>query len=172
MVDGNLIDLSSLIRLLDRVKPDEIYNLAAQSFVRMSWDQPLLTAQVTAIGTANMLEAVRIASPATRFFQAGSSEMFGQVVERPQTELTPFRPRSPYAVSKVFADQMTIQYREAYGIFATNGILFNHESPRRGATFVTRKVTRGVAVSVKERRLTSHDSWPGSSVRNQPSDGR
>lgn len=145
MVDGNLIDLSSLIRLMDRVKPDEIYNLAAQSFVRMSWDQPLLTAQVTAIGTANMLEAVRIASPATRFFQAGSSEMFGRAGSKPQNEDTPLNPRSPYASAKVFAHNLTVNYRESFGLHACNGIMFNHDSPLRGIEFVMRKITDGAA---------------------------
>lgn len=145
MVDGNLIDLSSLIRLLDKVKPDEIYNLAAQSFVRMSWDQPLLTAQVTAIGTANMLEAVRIASPGTRFFQAGSSEMFGRAGLAAQNEDTPFNPRSPYASAKVFAHNLTVNYRDSFGLHACNGIMFNHDSPLRGIEFVLRKITDGAA---------------------------
>lgn len=145
MVDGNLIDLSSLIRLLGKVQPEEIYNLAAQSFVRMSWDQPLLTAQVTAIGTANMLEAVRIASPSTRFFQAGSSEMFGRAGAKPQNEDTPLNPRSPYASAKVFAHNLTVNYRESFGLHACNGIMFNHDSPLRGVEFVMRKITDGAA---------------------------
>lgn len=145
MVDGNLIDLSSLIRLMDKVRPEEIYNLAAQSFVRMSWDQPLLTAQVTAIGTANMLEAVRIALPGTRFFQAGSSEMFGRAGSGPQNEDTPLSPRSPYASAKVFAHNLTVNYRESFGMHACNGIMFNHDSPLRGVEFVLRKITDGAA---------------------------
>ena len=142
---SDLTDASSLITTLNRVRPDEVYNLGAQSHVKVSFDMPEFTADSTAMGTLRLLEAVRHVDHEVRFYQAGSSEMFGQVMERPQSETTPFRPRSPYAVSKVFAHQMTIQYREAYGLFAANGILFNHESPRRGATFVTRKVTRGVA---------------------------
>jgi GDPmannose 4,6-dehydratase len=145
MVDGNLIDLSSLIRLLQQVQPDEIYNLAAQSFVRMSWDQPLLTTQVTAIGTANMLEAVRIAAPRARFFQAGSSEMFGPARTPVQNESTPFDPRSPYASAKVFAHCLVANYREAFGLHACNGIMFNHDSPLRGTSFVLRKITDGAA---------------------------
>jgi len=142
---SDLTDASSLITTLNRVRPDEVYNLGAQSHVKVSFDMPEFTADSTAMGTLRLLEAVRHVDHEVRFYQAGSSEMFGQVLERPQSETTAFRPRSPYAVSKVFAHHMTIQYREAYGLFAANGILFNHESPRRGATFVTRKVTRGVA---------------------------
>jgi GDPmannose 4,6-dehydratase len=145
MVDGNLIDLSSLIRLLEKVKPDEIYNLAAQSFVRMSWDQPLLTTQVTAIGTANMLEAVRIAAPGVRYFQASSSEMFGRAETPAQNEDTPLHPRSPYASAKVFAHCLVQNYRDAFGLFACNGIMFNHDSPLRGIEFVLRKITDGAA---------------------------
>jgi GDPmannose 4,6-dehydratase len=145
---SDLTDASSLITTLNRVRPDEVYNLGAQSHVKVSFEMPEFTADSTAMGTLRLLEAVRHVDHEVRFYQAGSSEMFGQVVERPQSETTAFRPRSPYAVSKVFAHQMTIQYREAYGLFAANGILFNHESPRRGATFVTRKVTRGVAAIV------------------------
>ena len=142
---SDLSDASSLITTLNRVRPDEVYNLGAQSHVKVSFEMPEFTADSTAMGTLRLLEAVRHVDHEVRFYQAGSSEMFGQVAESPQSETTIFRPRSPYAVSKVFAHQMTIQYREAYGIFASNGILFNHESPRRGPTFVTRKVTRGVA---------------------------
>ena len=142
---SDLSDASSLITTLNRVRPDEVYNLGAQSHVKVSFEMPEFTADSTAMGTLRLLEAVRHVDHEVRFYQAGSSEMFGQVSESPQSETTVFRPRSPYAVSKVFAHQMTIQYREAYGIFASNGILFNHESPRRGPTFVTRKVTRGVA---------------------------
>lgn len=145
MVDGNLIDLSSLIRLLQKVQPDEIYNLAAQSFVRMSWDQPLLTTQVTAIGAANMLEALRIAAPGARYFQASSSEMFGRAGTAPQNEATPLAPSSPYASAKVFAHCLTANYRDAFGMFACNGIMFNHDSPLRGIEFVLRKITDGAA---------------------------
>jgi GDPmannose 4,6-dehydratase len=142
---SDLSDSSSLVTTLNRVKPDEVYNLGAQSHVKVSFEMPEFTADATGMGTLRLLEAIHHADWPIRFYQAGSSEMFGQVVERPQTERTPFYPRSPYAVAKLFAHWMTVQYREAYGLFATNGILFNHESPRRGATFVTRKVTRGVA---------------------------
>ena len=145
---SDLSDASSLITTLNRVRPDEVYNLGAQSHVKVSFEMPEFTADATAMGSLRLLEAVRHVDHDVRFYQAGSSEMFGQVAERPQRETTPFHPRSPYAVSKVFAHQMTIQYREAYGLFATNGILFNHESPRRGPTFVTRKVTRGVAAII------------------------
>ncbi|MFP5343074.1 MAG: GDP-mannose 4,6-dehydratase [Candidatus Limnocylindria bacterium] len=142
---SDLSDASSLITTLNRVRPDEVYNLGAQSHVKVSFEMPEFTADSTAMGNLRLLEAVRNVDHEVRFYQAGSSEMFGDVVERPQSETTPFRPRSPYAIAKVFAHQMTVQYRDAYGLFAANGILFNHESPRRGATFVTRKVTRGVA---------------------------
>jgi GDPmannose 4,6-dehydratase len=143
LVDGNLIDLSSLIRVLQEVQPDEIYNLAAQSFVRMSWNQPLLTTQVTAIGTANMLEALRIAAPRARYFQAGSSEMFGSTNKALQNEQTPFHPTSPYATAKVFAHCLTVNYRQSFGLFTCNGIMFNHDSPLRGSDFVMRKITDG-----------------------------
>ena len=142
---SDLTDASSLITTLNRVRPDEVYNLGAQSHVKVSFDMPEFTADSTAMGNLRLLEAIRHADWPIRFYQAGSSEMFGKVAESPQSETTPFYPRSPYAVAKVFAHWMTIQYREAYGLFASNGILFNHESPRRGATFVTRKVTRGIA---------------------------
>jgi GDPmannose 4,6-dehydratase len=142
---GDLADSSSLINSLNRIKPDEVYNLGAQSHVKVSFEMPEFTADTTGMGTLRLLEAIRHADWPIRFYQAGSSEMFGMVSESPQSERTPFHPRSPYAVSKVFAHWMTIQYRDAYGLFAANGILFNHESPRRGATFVTRKVTRGIA---------------------------
>ncbi len=145
LVDGNLTDLSSLIRLVDTHKPDEVYNLAAQSFVAASWQQPLLTGTVTGLGAANVLEAVRIVSPKTRFYQASSSEMFGLVQAIPQNETTPFYPRSPYAVAKLYAHWTTVNYRESFGLHASSGILFNHESPLRGIEFVTRKVTDGVA---------------------------
>lgn len=145
LVDGNLIDLSSLIRLLQTYRPDEVYNLGAQSFVAASWNQPLLTGQVTGIGTANLLEAVRIVSPETRFYQASSSEMFGRIQSPRQTEQTPFYPRSPYGVAKLYAHWMTVNHRESFGMHASSGILFNHESPLRGIEFVTRKITDGVA---------------------------
>jgi GDPmannose 4,6-dehydratase len=145
MVDGNLTDLSNLIRAMQDVKPDEVYNLGAQSFVKTSWNQPLLTGNVTAIGAHNMLEAVRIAAPGARFYQASSSEMYGRIQEARQSETTPFYPRSPYAVAKLYAHWMTINYRESFGLHASSGILFNHESPLRGIEFVTRKVTDGAA---------------------------
>lgn len=143
--DGDLLDLSSLIRVLQIVKPAEIYNLAAQSFVKSSWQQPHLTGMVTALGCANMLEATRIICPDARFYQASSSEMYGAIRERVQTEATPFYPRSPYAAAKLYAHCMTINYRESFGMHASSGILFNHESPLRGIEFVTRKITDGVA---------------------------
>lgn len=145
IIDGDLIDLGSIIRALQTVKPDEIYNLAAQSFVQSSFEIPLATAQYTGIGALNMLEAMRIAAPKAKFYQASSSEMFGKVRETPQNEETPFHPRSPYGVAKVFAHYATLNYRESYNLFACSGILFNHESPRRGIEFVTRKITDGVA---------------------------
>jgi GDPmannose 4,6-dehydratase len=145
LVDGNLIDLSSLIRLLQVYQPDEVYNLAAQSFVAASWNQPLLTGQVTAMGAANLLEAIRIVRPEARFYQASSSEMFGRIQEPRQIETTPFYPRSPYAVAKLYAHWMTVNHRESFGMHASSGILFNHESPLRGIEFVTRKITDGVA---------------------------
>ncbi len=145
LVDGNLIDLSSLIRVIRELKPDEIYNLAAQSFVKSSWSQPLLTGAVTGLGAANMLEAMRLEAPGARFYQASSSEMYGMAQEPVQTEKTSFHPRSPYAIAKVYAHWMTINYRESYKLHTTSGILFNHESPLRGLEFVTRKVTHTVA---------------------------
>ncbi|PPQ32078.1 GDP-mannose 4,6-dehydratase [Rhodopila globiformis] len=145
LVDGNLTDLSSLLRLLKTYKPDEIYNLAAQSFVAASWNQPLLTGQVTAIGATNVLEAIRLSRPEARFYQASSSEMFGRIQEPVQNERTPFYPRSPYAVAKLYAHWITVNYRESFGLHASCGILFNHESPLRGIEFVTRKITDGVA---------------------------
>ncbi|GGE24439.1 GDP-mannose 4,6-dehydratase [Aureimonas endophytica] len=144
-VDGNLRDLSGLIRTLRDVKPDEIYNLAAQSFVKSSWQQPILTGEVTALGVTNILEAIRLECPGTRFYQASSSEMYGLIQEEMQSETTPFYPRSPYAVAKLYGHWLTVNYRESYGIHASSGILFNHESPLRGIEFVTRKVTDGVA---------------------------
>jgi GDPmannose 4,6-dehydratase len=151
---GDLSDSSSLINAVNDVKPDEIYNLGAQSHVLVSFEMPEFTADTAAMGNLRMLEAMRHADWPVRFYQAGSSEMFGKVAESPQSERTPFYPRSPYAVSKAFAHWMTVQYREAYGLFACNGILFNHESPRRGATFVTRKVTRGIAAILAGRQKT------------------
>jgi GDPmannose 4,6-dehydratase len=145
LVDGNMTDMSSLIRILRDVKPDEIYNLAAQSFVKSSWNQPLLTGAVTGLGAATVLEAMRLEAPAARFYQASSSEMYGLVREPVQSETTPFYPRSPYAVAKLYAHWMTVNHRESFGLHATSGILFNHESPLRGIEFVTRKVTDGVA---------------------------
>ena len=145
LVDGNLIDLSSLIRPLNEIKPHEVYNLAAQSFVKSSWQQPLLTGQVTALGVANLLEAVRLSCPEARFYQASSSEMYGLIQEEKQSETTPFYPRSPYAVAKLYGHWLTVNYRESFGLHASSGILFNHESPLRGIEFVTRKVTDGVA---------------------------
>ena len=142
---ADLLDQLSLIRVMSDVEPDEVYNLAAMSFVPASWDQPMLTGEFNAQGVTRMLEAVRHVNPRIRFYQASSSEMFGKVREVPQTELTPFYPRSPYGVSKVFGHYITVNYRESYGLFACSGILFNHESPRRGLEFVTRKVTDGVA---------------------------
>jgi GDPmannose 4,6-dehydratase len=145
LVDANLTDLSSLIRVVQTYEPDEIYNLAAQSFVAASWQQPLLTGSVTALGAGNVLEAVRIIRPKARFYQASSSEMFGLIQEPVQSERTPFYPRSPYAVAKLYGHWMTVNYRESFGLHASSGILFNHESPLRGIEFVTRKVTDGVA---------------------------
>ncbi len=146
---ADLTDGSSLMSHLFRIKPDEVYNLGAQSHVKVSFEMPEFTAETVAMGTLRMLEAVRGADWPVRFYQAGSSEMYGKVLETPQRETTPFNPRSPYAVAKVFGHQMTVEYREAYGLHASNGILFNHESPRRGGTFVTRKVTQGVAAILK-----------------------
>jgi GDPmannose 4,6-dehydratase len=145
LLPGDLLDQLSLIRVLERVQPDELYNLAAMSFVPASWDQPMLTGEFNSQGVTRVLEAVRVVNPKIRMYQASSSEMYGKVREVPQRETTPFYPRSPYGVSKVFAHYITVNYRESYGLFAVSGILFNHESPRRGLEFVTRKVTDGVA---------------------------
>ncbi len=142
---ADLLDQLSIIRVMEECRPHEVYNLAAQSFVPTSWTQPVLTAEFTALGVTRMLEALRLVSPGTRFYQASSSEMFGKVREVPQTERTPFHPRSPYGVAKVYGHGITVNYRESYGLFACSGILFNHESPRRGLEFVTRKVADGVA---------------------------
>jgi GDPmannose 4,6-dehydratase len=145
LVQADLLDSMSLITLLEETHPREVYNLAAQSFVPTSWAQPVLTAEFDAIGVTRLLEAIRLVDRSIRFYQASSSEMFGKVREVPQTELTPFHPRSPYGVAKVYAHYITVNYRESYGIFACSGILFNHESPRRGKEFVTRKVSDTVA---------------------------
>ncbi|KKB63838.1 GDP-D-mannose dehydratase [Robbsia andropogonis] len=145
LVEYDLADLGSTLRLLEKVQPDEVYNLAAQSFVAVSFDQPALTSQITGLGVVNMLEAIRMVNPKIKFYQASTSEMFGKVQAIPQIETTPFYPRSPYGVAKLFAHWMTINYRESYDIFGTSGILFNHESPLRGLEFVTRKITDGVA---------------------------
>ena len=145
LVQGDLTDQNSLNFMIKEINPDEVYNLAAQSFVPTSWNQPLLTADVTALGVARMLEAIRLNNPKIKLYQASSSEMFGKVRETPQNEKTPFHPRSPYGVAKVYGHFITVNYRESYNIFACSGILFNHESPRRGLEFVTRKVTHAVA---------------------------
>jgi GDPmannose 4,6-dehydratase len=142
---ADLLDPSSLLELLRAVRPREVYNLAAQSFVPTSWNQPSLTGEFTALGVTRMLDAVRHADPGIRFYQASSSEMFGKARETPQNEATPFHPRSPYAVAKVYGHWITVNYRESYGLFAVSGILFNHESPRRGREFVTRKISEGAA---------------------------
>src|SRR5216110_2926455 len=142
---ADLLDQLSIIRLIDEIRPHEFYNLAAMSFVPASWDQPILTGEFNAQGVTRVLDAIRQVDPSIRMYQASSSEMFGKVREVPQTELTPFYPRSPYGVSKVFAHYITVNYRESYDLFAVSGMLFNHESPRRGLEFVTRKVTEGVA---------------------------
>ncbi|NNL84410.1 MAG: GDP-mannose 4,6-dehydratase [Myxococcales bacterium] len=142
---ADLLDESSLVRVLKRVMPGEVYNLAAQSFVPTSWEEPSLTGEFTALGVTRMLEAIRFVDPELRFYQASSSEMFGNVAESPQHEGTPFYPRSPYGVAKVYGHHITVNYRESFGLFAVSGILFNHESPRRGREFVTRKISEGVA---------------------------
>src|SRR5262252_1997910 len=165
-VEGDLTDQSSLDQAIGQTQPDEIYNLAAQSFVPVSWNQPVLTADVTGLGALRVLEAIRKHSPKTRFLQASSSEMFGKVVESPQTETTRFHPRSPYGVAKVFAHHITVNYRESYGIFACSSICFNHESPRRGSEFVTRKVTQhaariklGLTNKLKMGNLDAQRDW-------------
>jgi GDPmannose 4,6-dehydratase len=145
LIQGDLHDQSSLVDIIERYRPDEVYNLAAQSFVPTSWNQPVLTGEVTALGVTRLLEAVRLVNPDARFYQASSSEMFGKAKEVPQNEQTPFHPRSPYGVAKVYGHWITVNYRESYNMFAVSGILFNHESPRRGLEFVTRKVSNGVA---------------------------
>lgn len=165
-VEGDLTDQSSLDQAVQQLKPDEIYNLAAQSFVPVSWNQPVLTADVTGLGVLRVLEAVRRHSPQSKFLQASSSEMFGKVRENPQTEGTAFHPRSPYGVAKVFGHNITVNYRESYGIFACSSICFNHESPRRGCEFVTRKVTHtaakiklGLADRLKMGNLEAQRDW-------------
>lgn len=145
LIQGDLLDQYSLISALKKAQPSEVYNLAAQSFVPTSWAQPVLTSEFTAIGVTRVLESIRLVDPKIRFYQASSSEMYGKVLETPQTEATPFYPRSPYGVAKVYGHYITVNYRESYNLFAVSGILFNHESPRRGIEFVTRKVTDGVA---------------------------
>src|SRR6185436_4957824 len=145
VVQGDLHDQGSMLALLEEYQPSEVYNLAAQSFVPTSWNQPALTGDITALGVTRILEAIRFVNPGIRFYQASSSEMFGKVMEVPQTETTPFYPRSPYGCAKVFSFWLTVNYRESYNLHASNGILFNHESPRRGETFVTRKITRALA---------------------------
>jgi GDPmannose 4,6-dehydratase len=145
LIQGDLLDPHSLVSALRTAEPTEVYNLAAQSFVPTSWNQPVLTAEFTAVGVTRMLEAIRTVDPNIRFYQASSSEMFGKVREVPQTEQTPFHPRSPYGVAKAYGHYITVNYRESYGLFAVSGILFNHESPRRGLEFVTRKISDGVA---------------------------
>ena len=145
IVQGDLHDQSSLTNIIEEYKPDEVYNLAAQSFVPTSWNQPVLTGEVTGLGVTRILEAVRLANPKIRYYQASSSEMFGKVLEVPQKESTPFYPRSPYGAAKVYGHWITINYRESYDMYAVSGILFNHESPRRGYEFVTRKITDGAA---------------------------
>jgi GDPmannose 4,6-dehydratase len=166
LIPGDLLDQLSLIRVLERVKPHELYNLAAMSFVPASWDQPMLTGEFNSQGVTRVLEAVRVVDSSIKIYQASSSEMFGKVREVPQRETTPFYPRSPYGVSKAFAHYITVNYRESYNLFAASGILFNHESPRRGLEFVTRKVTHGVArislglaTHVSLGNMDAHRDW-------------
>ena len=163
---ADLLDQYSLIDVLKRVRPAEVYNLAAMSFVPTSWSQPVLTTEFDAVGVTRILEAIRLTNPEARFYQASSSEMFGKVREVPQRETTPFHPRSPYGVAKVYGHYITVNYRESYGLFACSGILFNHESPRRGKEFVTRKVTDGVAriklglaEDLRLGNLSAHRDW-------------
>ena len=162
LISGDLLDQGSLQDAISESEPDEVYNLAAQSFVKASWDQPVLTGEFTGLGATRMLEAVRIVNPKIRFYQASSSEMFGKVVEVPQRETTRFYPRSPYGAAKVYAHYMTVNYRESYNMFACSGILFNHESPRRGIEFVTRKIANAVArISLnKQKELQLGDLRP------------
>lgn len=162
LIDGDMTDVSSLVRVMQKAKPDEVYNLAAQSFVYTSWDQPILTGQVTALGVTNLLEAIRLTNKDARFYQASTSEMFGLIQETVQDENTPFYPRSPYGVAKLYGHWITINYRESFDMFSCSGILFNHESPVRGIEFVTRKVTDAVARiklgTQKELRLGNIDA--------------
>ncbi|MBP7652538.1 GDP-mannose 4,6-dehydratase [Candidatus Dependentiae bacterium] len=162
LISGDLLDQSSLVNMIKDIQPDEIYNLGAQSFVPTSWNQPILTGEITALGVTRLLEAILQVNPKIRFYQASSSEMFGKVQSTPQTEKTPYYPRSPYGVSKVYGHWITINYRESYNMFCVSGILFNHESPRRGLEFVTRKITNGVAMikhnMLKELRLGNLDA--------------
>jgi len=166
LVSADLLDQTSLVDAIGDTRPDEIYNLAAQSYVATSWTQPVLTGEFTALGVTRMLEAVKRAAPGARFYQASSSEQFGKVIESPQTERTPFYPRSPYGVAKVYAHWITVNYRESFGLYAVSGILFNHESPRRGLEFVTRKVSDAVArimlgqsTEVRLGNLESRRDW-------------
>src|SRR4029077_10976703 len=166
LISADLLDQTSLTDAVSEYAPDEIYNLAAQSFVQTSWNQPVLTGEFTALGVTRMLEAMKKAAPKARFYQASSSEMFGKVVESPQRETTPFYPRSPYGVAKVYGHWITVNYRESFGLFAVSGILFNHESPRRGLEFVTRKVTDaavriklGLAKEVRLGNLEARRDW-------------
>src|SRR5206468_1742056 len=145
LIQGDLLDQTSIATIVDHVQPDEVYNLAAMSFVPTSWQKPVLTAEFTAVGVTRVLDALRQTCPKAKFYQASSSEMFGKVRESPQTETTPFHPRSPYGVAKVYGHHITVNYRESYDLYACSGILFNHESPRRGREFVTRKISDGVA---------------------------
>jgi GDPmannose 4,6-dehydratase len=166
ILSGDLLDQNSLLAAFEEARPDEVYNLAAQSFVPASWSQPVLTGEATGLGVMRVLEAVRHVSPEARFYQASSSEMFGKVKEAPQSERTPFYPRSPYGVAKVYGHYITVNYRESYGLFAVSGILFNHESPRRGLEFVTRKVTHaaariklGIAKELRLGNLDARRDW-------------
>ena len=166
LVPGDLLDETSLIRVLDEYRPDEVYNLAAQSFVKTSWSQAVFTGEATALGVTRVLDAVRTIDPKIRFYQASSSEMFGKVQAVPQRETTPFYPRSPYGVAKVYGHWITVNYRESYGLYAVSGILFNHESPRRGIEFVTRKVTDaaariklGLATELRLGNLDARRDW-------------
>jgi GDPmannose 4,6-dehydratase len=166
LVQGDLLDQVSMIHILEEHRPDEVYNLAAQSFVQTSWSQPVFTGEATALGVTRILDAIRIVDSRIRFYQASSSEMFGKVVEVPQSESTPFYPRSPYGVAKVYGHWITVNYRESYDLHAVSGILFNHESPRRGLEFVTRKITHGVARiklgmsdELRLGNLDSHRDW-------------
>ena len=164
LLGGDLLDPSSMLEALDKARPDEVYNLAAQSFVAESWNEPVYTGEITALGVTRLLEAIRRAAPNARFYQASSSEMFGKFMETPEREPTPFHPRSPYGVAKVYGHFITVNYRESFGMHASSGILFNHESPRRGIEFVTRKITDGGArikfVLQDERRLGHWDAQP------------